>query len=126
LPANPALKAAQAQRLQGRYGVHAADLLAAAHDGELATIAGSQTLWAELRWAARVEAVMHLEDLLLRQGGVELLPRIRAICQVELGWDDQRWLAEEAAYLALWRRHYSLPPRDTIPDWRAAGAAAIS
>ena len=135
LPANPALTAAQAQRLQGRYGVHAADLLAAAHDGELATIAGSQTLWAELRWAARVEAVMHLEDLLLRrtrlglllrQGGVELLPRIRAICQAELGWDDQRWLAEEAAYLALWPRHYSLPPRDTIPDWRAAGAAAIS
>ena len=113
--------------------MHAADLLAAAHDGELATIAGSQTLWAELRWAARVEAVMHLEDLLLRrtrlglllrQGGVELLPRIRAICQAELGWDDQRWLAEEAAYLDLWRRHYSLPPRATIPDWRAAGAAA--
>jgi glycerol-3-phosphate dehydrogenase len=128
LPANAALTAAQAQRLQGRYGMHAAKLLAAAHGDELATIAGSETLWAELRWAARTEAVMHLEDLLLRrtrlglqlrQGGAELLPRIRAICQAELGWGDQRWLAEEAAYLALWRQRYSLPPRETIPDWRA-------
>ncbi len=133
LPANRALTAAQAQRLQGRYGMHAAELLAAACGGELETIAGSETLWAELRWAARAEAVTHLEDLLLRRtrlglqlrlGGAELLLRIRAICQAELGWDDQRWLAEEAAYLALWRRHYSLPPRETIPDWRAGGAAA--
>ena len=129
LVANAALTAAQAQRLRGRYGMHAAELLAAARAGELATIAGSETLWAELRWAARAEAVMHLEDLLLRRtrlglqlrhGGVEWLPRIRAICQAELGWDDQRWLAEEAAYLALWRRCYSLPPRASIPDWRAA------
>jgi len=129
LPANAGLTAAQAQRLQGRYGMHAAELLAAARRGELATIAGSETLWAELRWAARAEAVVHLEDLLLRrtrlglllrQGGAEILPRVRAICQAELGWDDQRWLAEQAAYLDLWRRRYSLPPRDTIPDWRAA------
>ena len=128
LPASAALTAAQAQRLQGRYGMHAAELLAAARDGELETIAGSLTLWAELRWAARAEAVMHLEDLLLRrtrlglqlrQGGAELLPRIRAVCQAELGWSDQHWLAEEDAYLALWRQCYSLPPRETIPDWRA-------
>jgi len=129
LAASPALTPTQARRLQGRYGMHAADLLAAARCGELDTIAGSQTLWAELRWAARVEAVMHLEDLLLRrtrlglqlrQGGAELLPRIRTICQAELGWDDQRWLAEEAAYLDLWHRCYSLPPRASIPDWHAA------
>jgi glycerol-3-phosphate dehydrogenase len=129
LPENTALTAAQAQRLQGRYGIHAADLLAAAHGGELETITGSETLWAELRWAARAEAVMHLEDLLLRRtrlglqlrlGGSELLPRIRSICQAELGWDDQRWLAEEAAYLGLCRQQYSLPPRESIPDWRAA------
>jgi glycerol-3-phosphate dehydrogenase len=107
-------------------------LLAAAHGGEMETIAGSETLWAELRWAARAEAVMRLEDLLLRRtrlglqlrhGGAELLPRVRAICQGELGWSDQHWLAQEAAYLALWRQHYSLPPRASIPDWRAGGAA---
>jgi len=135
LPANAALTAAQARRLQGRYGMHAGELLAAAHGGELATVAGSQTLWAELRWAARAEAVMHLEDLLLRRtrlglqlrgGGAELLPRIRAICQAELGWSDQHWLAEEAAYLVLWRQRYSLPLRETIPDWRAAAPRPIT
>ncbi|HUX23389.1 MAG TPA: glycerol-3-phosphate dehydrogenase/oxidase [Burkholderiales bacterium] len=129
LPAGSALTPAQVQRLQGRYGRHAADLLAAAHRGELETIAGSETLWAELRWAARAEAVAHLEDLLLRrtrlglqlrQGGAELLPRIRAVCQAELGWDDQRWVGEEAAYLDLWGRCYSLPPRASIPDWHAS------
>jgi glycerol-3-phosphate dehydrogenase len=128
LSAGAALTPAQVQRLQGRYGSNAADLLAAARGGELRTIAGSETLWAELRWAARAEAVAHLEDLLLRrtrlglqlrQGGAELLPRVRAICQGELGWDDTRWLAEEAAYLELWRRYYSLPPRASIPDWHA-------
>jgi glycerol-3-phosphate dehydrogenase len=128
LGANAALTAAQARRLQGRYGAHAVDLLAAARVGELNTIAGSETLWAELRWAARAEAVMHLEDLLLRrtrlglqlrQGGAKLLPSIRAICQAELGWDDRRWLAEEAEYGDLWRQCYSLPPRASIPDWRA-------
>jgi glycerol-3-phosphate dehydrogenase len=132
LPPNVALTAAQAQRLEGRYGTYAGELLAAAHGEEMETIAGSETLWAELRWAARTEAVIHLEDLLLRrtrlglqlrQGGAELLPRIRAICQGELGWSDQDWLAEEAAYLAVWRQHYSLPPRASIPDWRAGGAA---
>jgi glycerol-3-phosphate dehydrogenase len=109
----------QAQRLLGHYGQHAATVLAAAQTGELDAIAGTETMWVELRWAARNEAVMHLEDLLLRRtrigllmrgGGVEILPRIRAICQAELGWSDERWEAEQAAYLILWQKHYSLPP----------------
>jgi glycerol-3-phosphate dehydrogenase len=96
-------------------------------------VAGTQTLWAELRWAARAEAVAHLDDLLLRRvrlghllpgGGAELLARIRTICQAELGWDDDRWTSEEAAYLDLWRTSYSLPERSAIPDWRAGLAAA--
>ncbi|MBX3060455.1 MAG: hypothetical protein KF770_28685, partial [Anaerolineae bacterium] len=75
----------------------------------------------------RAEGVQHLEDLLLRrlrlglllpEGGRAHLPRIRAICQAELGWDDGRWQDEEAAYLALWQHCYSLPPLETIPDWR--------
>ncbi|XLZ70718.1 glycerol-3-phosphate dehydrogenase/oxidase [Massilia sp. SR12] len=112
------LPAGQAQRLQGRYGALAAQLVAAAQEGELACIPGTQTLWAQLRWAARHESVQKLEDLMLRRsrlgiqlahGGAAVLPRIRAICQAELGWDDQRWAAEEAAYLALCRANYSLP-----------------
>ena len=132
LPPNPALTWIQAQRLQGRYGAHASDLLAAARPGELDTVAGTRTLWAELRWTARAEAVQHLEDLLLRrtrlglqlrEGGAALLPRMRAICQAELGWDDARWLAEEQAYLELWRERYSLPPRECLADLRAQARA---
>ncbi len=93
-------------------------MLGAAQAGELERIPGSETAWAELRWAARAEQVQRLEDLMLRRtrlglqlrgGGVEHLARIRTICQPELGWDNQRWEAEQAAYLALWNAHYSLP-----------------
>jgi glycerol-3-phosphate dehydrogenase len=113
-----ALPAGQGARLQGRYGPLAQQLVDAAQPGELETIPGTQTIWAQLRWAARGESVCKLEDLLLRRsrigiqlrgGGIDILPRIRAICQPELGWSDQRWDAEQAAYLALWQAHYSLP-----------------
>ena len=94
---------------------------------------GTLTVWAELRFAAASEGVIHLDDLLLRrvrvglllpQGGAALLPRVRAICQPELGWDDERWQAEERAYRALWQRCYSIPAPATIPDWRPRLQAA--
>lgn len=47
--------------------------------------------------------------LLLAGGARAELPRIRALCQARLGWDDERWEQEEGDYLALWRRCYSLP-----------------
>jgi glycerol-3-phosphate dehydrogenase len=116
------------RRLRGRYGAASARLVAVARDGELEHVAGTSTLWAELRWAARSERVVHLDDLLLRrvrlglqvaEGATALLPRIRGLCQDELGWDDSRWLAEAAAYQDLWRRHHSLPEPALVPDWRA-------
>lgn len=122
------------QRLLGRYGADATELVAAAAPAELEPIPGTVLLWAELRWAARAEGVVHLDDLLLRRvrvglvlpnGGAEQLPRIRAICRPELGWDNARWEAEEAAYLALWRSTYSLPDARTIPDWRAGLATLL-
>ena len=118
---------AERRRLLGRYSARAPSLARAAGPGELAQIAGTPYLWAELRWAARAEGVVHLDDLLFRrvrlghllpEGGNAILPRVRAICQPELGWDDARWQQEESAYLALWRNHYSLPDRDAIPEWK--------
>ncbi|NJN55294.1 MAG: glycerol-3-phosphate dehydrogenase/oxidase [Anaerolineae bacterium] len=115
------------RRLLGRYGLAAADLVAAAQPGECDSIPGTRFTWAELRWAARAEGVQHLEDLLLRrlrlglllpEGGQAHLARMRAICQPELGWSDGRWQSEETAYLELWQRCYSLPPLETIPDWQ--------
>ncbi|MEW6567949.1 MAG: glycerol-3-phosphate dehydrogenase/oxidase [Chloroflexota bacterium] len=105
-------------RLLGRYGADASALLAAAHPDELKPIDGCLPLWAELRWAARAEGVVHLEDLLLRRvrlgltapcGGLPLLDRIRRLAQAELGWDDDRWQHEAQAYAALWKACYSPP-----------------
>jgi glycerol-3-phosphate dehydrogenase len=105
-------------RLLGRYGINAPKVAAVAEQGELAPIGDTTSLWAELRWAARSEAVLHLDDLLLRrlrlgiiapQGGIPWLDRIREIVQPELGWDDSRWQQEEEHYVQLWHRSYSLP-----------------
>ncbi len=121
------------RRLLGRHAADAPALVVAAKPGELDLIPGTLTLWAELRWAARAEGVVHLDDLLFRRarlghvlprGGERILPRIRAICQPELGWDDARWAEEEAAYLDLWERCYGLPKGEAIPDWRSMLAEA--
>jgi glycerol-3-phosphate dehydrogenase len=122
---NPTLPGAAAlldddarRRLLGRYGADASPLIAAAMPRELEPIAGTHTLWAELRWAARNEGVVHLEDLLLRRvrlgllvpdGGGDLLPGIRACVQNELGWSDARWDGEAEAYRDTWEKCYSPP-----------------
>ncbi len=129
------LTEAQRRRLLGRHGAEAVAVVAAAQPGELEPLPGTLTLWAELRWAARAEGVVHLDDLLLRRvrlglllpaGGAAYLPRVRDICQAELGWDDARWQAEEEAYRALWQRCYSLPDAAAIADWRPHLAAVHS
>lgn len=128
LPGAEELDEATVRRLLGRYGAAAPALVTAAQPGELELIPGTLNLWAELRWAARSEQVVHLDDLLLRRvrlglllpaGGAAYLPRVRALCQAELGWDDARWEQEEAAYRALWRAAYSLPEPAAIPDTQA-------
>ncbi len=114
-------------RLSGRYGPLAAQVATDVAEADWQRIPGTDTRWLELRWAARNESVMHLDDLLLRRtriglllphGAAAHLPRIRALCQTGLGWDDVRWAAEEANYRALIASHYSLPPREQIADWR--------
>ncbi len=92
----------------GRYGSRCdMTFCEDAQPDELEPIPGTAILWAELRWAAHAEGVVHLDDLLLRRvrlglfvknGGQEHLPRIRAICQPELGWDNARWEQEERVY----------------------------
>jgi glycerol-3-phosphate dehydrogenase len=105
-------------RLLGRYGADARALLDAARQDELERIENLNALWAEVRWAARAEGVVHLDDLLLRRvrlglllprGGMDYMNRIRAIAQDELGWDDARWAREENAYVELWQQCYAVP-----------------
>jgi glycerol-3-phosphate dehydrogenase len=44
-----------------------------AEPGEIKRLPGLQVTWAEIRWAARNEAVQHLDDLLLRPVRLGLL-----------------------------------------------------
>lgn len=104
-------------RLLGRYGADTRAMLDAAQEGELERIANLNALWVELRWAARAEGVVHLDDLLMRRvrvglllprGGADCMARIRAIAQPELGWNNARWECEEKAYTELWQRCYGM------------------
>ena len=103
-------------RLLGRYGAEACNLVEAARPGELQAMSPSPSLWAELRWAARSEGVVHLDDLLARrvrlninlpQGGMDEMEKIRQIVQPELGWNDERWVDEAERYRKMWEEYYS-------------------
>jgi glycerol-3-phosphate dehydrogenase len=123
LDANPeglswpaAVSPADQARLLGRYGAEAEAL--AADPANAQRIGGTVCLWSEVRHAARSEAVVTLSDLLLRRvrlglllpnGGLDQLARIRALTQSELGWDDARWESEEAAYHAAWTHAWGPP-----------------
>lgn len=109
---------AQERRLKGFYGSAAQELIDYAQNDELGYIPGALNLWAELRWAAAREAVSHLDDLLLRrtrlglllaEGGMQQIQRIKEIAQPELGWDDQRWDEEVQRYQEIWLAKYSVP-----------------
>jgi glycerol-3-phosphate dehydrogenase len=109
------------RRLAGRYGEAVHALLSEAGPAELTLVPGTPYLWAELAHAARAEAVVTLADLLLRRvrmglllrdGGAALLPRVRSLCQPLLGWSDERWEREEAAYRALRASAYALSVKE--------------
>ena len=108
------------QRLLGFYGLQLDTLLELAHDDDLTYITDSNTIWAEIRFAARYEQVIHLDDLLLRRTRLGLIlphgamtplisARLEQICQQELGWDAQKWPQEVSRYQELWQRYYHLP-----------------
>jgi len=103
-------------RLLGRHGQNTTALIQSGKANEFQGIGGTPALWAELRWAARSEAVVHLDDLLLRRtrlglllprGGKDCFQSIRAVVQPELGWEEARWETEVTTYLDLWQRCYS-------------------
>ena len=106
------------QRLQGRYGRRADEVLDVEGEGVLTPVGHTSTLWAEVIFAAMHEQVRHLTDLLLRrvrlglllpEGGKDQLDRIERLCQSALAWNDLRWQLEKQHYLATWRRYYAPP-----------------
>jgi glycerol-3-phosphate dehydrogenase len=120
---NPRWSASVRQRLAARYGFRAPALTQQASEADLQAIPGTCTLWLELGLAAEFEAVIHLDDLLLRRtrlgillprGGLDHLARIRVLCEPHLRWGDTRWQEETSRYRTLIAAHYSLP--EALPD----------
>lgn len=109
------------RRLKGYYGADALPLLAEADLHEREPVPGTDTLWAELAWSARREAVVHLDDLLLRRsriglllakGGADFAGRIETLCRRNLGWDQLRWREEWQRYRAIHAGCYAVPARE--------------
>ena len=105
------------RRLSGFYGQDLQALCDCAN-GDWAFVPGSKTFWAQIRFAARSEHVVHLDDLLLRRtrvglflrsGGVDFKDKLKEICQQELNWNESQWLSEWTRYQDLWNKSYSIP-----------------
>jgi len=104
--------------MAGRLGADANEFFKKAESEDLEKINTMPEFWAELAWAAENEAVVHLDDLLLRrvrmgllcpEGGLEKINRIRGLIQKKLDWSDDDWEAEVRRYKAIWRKNYYLP-----------------
>lgn len=115
--------AARGQRLLGRYGAAARDLLDEASPGEQQRIDGTEFSLAECRWALRHEAVVHLDDLLLRRtrlglllknGGEQLFGALQSLYADELGWEQAHWERELTHYRHIWQNHYTLPRNSDV------------
>ncbi|MGQ0587692.1 MAG: glycerol-3-phosphate dehydrogenase/oxidase [Gammaproteobacteria bacterium] len=85
---------------------------------EEVSLAGSKYSLAKVRWAARHEQVMHLDDVMLRRtrlglvtpaGGRALLSGVANVLRQELQWSDERWREEERRYLAIWETQHAPP-----------------
>jgi glycerol-3-phosphate dehydrogenase len=105
-------------RLLGRFGHQAAALLGEAAPGDLESVAGTTTPWAELHWALRHEQVRHLDDLLLRRtrlglllpaGAVALLPRLEPVAREALGWSGGEWRDQCERYMRIIAQSYTVP-----------------
>jgi len=82
------------------------------------SLAGTRYSVTKLRFSARHEQVLHLDDLMLRRtrlglitpsGGRALLTKLQPVCRDELGWSDDRWREEERRYLELWAANHAPP-----------------
>lgn len=104
--------------MAGRLGLDVDQFFVEANPEDLKQIYPMPQLWAELAWAAKNEAVLHLDYLLLRRvrfgilmpnGGLNHIERIRNLVQQPLAWSDERWLREVERYIINWQKHYYLP-----------------
>lgn len=108
----------QWRMMAGRLGKDVDAFFEESHPDDLEPISPLPQLWAELAWAAKNEAVVHLDDLLLRRvrfgllmpnAGLDQIDRIRNLVQNSLGWSDKSWDNEVDRYRQIWQENYHLP-----------------
>ena len=106
------------RRLLGFYGQDVQALCDGSNADEWVLVPGTQTFWAQLRFACQAEQVINLDDLLLRRtrlglclknGGIAYEQAIKKICMAELAWDETRWLEQWQRYQRIWQDNYSVP-----------------
>ncbi|PWH19306.1 MAG: FAD-dependent oxidoreductase [Anaerolineae bacterium] len=116
---NNMLSYEQIQRLLGSYGSDFGEFIRFCKPDDFTEIENTSTLLGEIRWAAHNEAVVHLDDLLIRRvrlglilpdGGKQVLSFIKPIVHSELQWDENRWNFEVKNYLKRWQKSYSPSP----------------
>jgi glycerol-3-phosphate dehydrogenase len=104
-------------RWSGRFGNELPKFLESIRVEENELIPNTTAYWAEIRWAAKNEGAVHLDDLLLRrvrlglvlpEGGLQYAEKIRKITQQELNWDLNRWEQEMQRYKTILKNCYYL------------------
>jgi len=108
---------AEQLRLLGRYSSDIVTGISRSDPADHQLIPGTLYSWAELREIAPREAVVHLDDLLLRRlrlglllpkGGIELIDQIGQVVRPALGWSDERWDREVQDYRQLIQASYQV------------------
>ena len=102
-------------RLLARYGTLPEELK---FDAAAERITGTDYSLAEIEWSIKKEAVVHLEDLLLRRfrcgilsfdGGLSALPKLEPVLRKSLDWSDARWKREVSDYASVLATTCRLP-----------------
>ena len=105
----------QQLRLLGRYSFDTLAGLSTLDPVEHQLIPGTPYTWAELGEIACREAVVHLDDLLLRrlrvglllpEGGSALMDQFGEVIRPAMGWTETRWDQEAQTYLKLIQSAY--------------------
>ncbi len=103
--------------LLARYGVDSPNFFKELREDEKNVLYNCRII-GELRWSLRHEAVIHLDDLMVRRtriglvmrdGGRDILPVIEPVVKEELGWNHKKWEEEKARYIKIWEKYYYLP-----------------
>jgi len=104
--------------MAGRLGKDVNQFFNEADPQDLIPVESMPELWAELTWAAKNEAVVHLDDLLLRRlrmglllpnGGLDQIEKIKRLVLQPLGWSSEKWAEELGRYRNIWQQFYRLP-----------------